>query len=87
MPAYIKALKGIINFSKSNHYNKIQTIKEQLVGLGYQPSEVEYFVKNFAGINDLSRLDEAELQQLSKKLQHQLEIARKCREMIKDLNN
>ncbi|SHK75980.1 hypothetical protein [Desulforamulus aeronauticus] len=68
---------------KTQGHEKIERLKSQLEQEGYQPSEVEHFIKEALGSAKLSDLDAKELNGVIEKLKNQLELARKCKNLFK----
>lgn len=86
MDLQLKAISGFLTSSKKDEvqrYEKIEWLKGQLVKEGYQPSEAEHFVKEALGARKLSELSAEELHGAIERLEHQLAVARKCKNIFK----
>ncbi len=56
-------------------------IKEEMVSLGYSPSEIEYFIQKVS-TKKLNQLDVEELQSVQIALRRHLDIAQKCMNVL-----
>jgi Holliday junction resolvasome RuvABC DNA-binding subunit len=56
-------------------------IKEEMVSLGYSPSEIEYFIQKVS-TKKLNQLDVEELQLVQIALRRHLDIAQKCMNVL-----
>ncbi|MEW6698381.1 MAG: hypothetical protein ACOY35_02250 [Bacillota bacterium] len=86
MDYFLKALGVSIPTGKKDHLTRIQVIeqlKKQLVQEGYQPSEAEHFVKLAAGSISIGEMGNKDLDQVIERLESQIRIAQKCKELFK----
>jgi len=82
---------AILNAAQENHQDmddqretlleSIIEIKEEMVSLGYSPSEIEYFIQKVT-TKKLNQLDVDELQSVQIALHRHLDIAKKCMNVI-----
>lgn len=56
-------------------------IKEEMVSLGYSPSEIDYFIQKVT-TKKLNQLDVEELQSVQIALHRHLDIAKKCMNVL-----
>ncbi|ABO51499.1 hypothetical protein Dred_2996 [Desulforamulus reducens MI-1] len=85
MTYYQKALKGTLVSDKGEQrtrLQKIEELKQKIVGEGYQPSEAEHFLKMAAGSRKIENLDNQELDKVIERLEAQITIAQKCKSMF-----
>ncbi len=66
---------------KDKLLKNILKIKEEMVSLGYSPSEIEYFIQKVS-TKKLNQLDVDELQSVQIALQRHLDLAQKCMNVL-----
>ena len=66
---------------KDKLLKSILKIKEEMVSLGYSPSEIEYFIQKVS-TKKLNQLDVEELQLVQIALRRHLDIAQKCMNVL-----
>jgi|GEM_PF-1165457 len=66
---------------KDKLLKNILKIKEEMVSLGYSPSEIEYFIQKVS-TKKLNQLDVEELQSVQIALRRHLDIAQKCMNVL-----
>ncbi|MEL7567530.1 MAG: hypothetical protein AAGU27_22000 [Dehalobacterium sp.] len=62
----------------------IETLRKQLVEVGFAADEVNFMVRTHAKKKSLSELSSSEIKEIKEALVEQLEIARKCLNLIKE---
>ena len=85
MAFYLKAMGTYFSSGKEEKLQRIQRVEEakkQLITEGYQPSEVEHFVKLAVGSTNLNDLDNQKIEILIQSLTKQIDIARKCKRIF-----
>lgn len=84
---YLKTLTSFfVSEEKRNKqkHERIEVLKENLIKEGYQPSEVNHFIKMALGSTKVTEMEEKQLELVIKTLEAQIRIAHKCKEMLKD---
>lgn len=85
MELYLKALSAKLPDAKKDaaiKLDKIENLRQQLVKEGYQPSEADHFVKMSAGSAKISEMDIEQLDDVIEKLEAQINVARKCKNLF-----
>lgn len=62
----------------------VNKLKQQLVGVGFAPEEVEYMVRKHTKKKSYTELDSSEVKKIRAALSEQLDIAYKCLNIIKE---
>lgn len=90
MNFYLKALVGIFSSDKmeklklkNKRWEKIEELKQQLLKEGYQPSEVDHFIKLSAGTVKVFDLDNNQLDEVIERLEEHIRIAQRCKNIFK----
>ena len=63
---------------------EIEKLKWELVDIGFAPDEVDYMIKKHTGKKSFTELRNPEINSIKKALSTQLELARKCLDLIKE---
>jgi len=79
---------GFLRLSRNGQKNmhpeikRIFALREALINVGYNPSEVDYMIATLSGRQDLRTLDAAALEKLETALEKQLSVAQDCIDSI-----
>ncbi|NMA66294.1 MAG: hypothetical protein GX957_08670 [Clostridiaceae bacterium] len=69
---------GKLNNDKEQLITNIQTLKEKMVKLGYNPGEVDYLLARYGINSKMEELDYEVLKIVEKKIVEHLNFARQC---------
>ena len=65
-------------------WEEINNLKKQLVDVGFAPDEVDYMIKKQTSKKSFMKLSCSEITNVKEALNKQLEISRKCLNLIKE---
>ncbi|MHB1418446.1 MAG: hypothetical protein ACYCX4_02485 [Bacillota bacterium] len=66
---------------------KIQDLKKQLIEIGFKPSEIDYLIQVHAQYKKINNLDDDTIKQIEDALYNQLDISKKCIQLLQKENH